>query len=38
MTYRFAGWEQEINLGVRNGVSKQTVINEAIAELLKAQQ
>ena len=34
----FAGWEQEINLGVRNGVSKQTVINEAIAELLKAQQ
>ncbi len=34
----FVTLEAEINQGLKKGVTKQTVINEAIAELLKAQQ
>ncbi len=34
----FLTLEAEINQGLKKGVTKQTVINEAIAELLKAQQ
>ncbi len=34
----FATLEAEINQGLKKGVTRQTVINEAIAELLKAQQ
>ncbi len=34
----FATLEAEINQGLKKGVTKQTVINEAVADLLKAQQ